>query len=131
MSENDSLARIGGQVAEFLRLTAIRHRANYPTVHLRETESLSRAPGAGGGILDTTTPISEHLFAAWRRDLAGWGVPEEILAAAPEPPWTFPSRIFAERAERQAVQRAGPSYRRAEGAPPPGGAGLGVRSAAR
>ncbi|HMC09390.1 MAG TPA: class I SAM-dependent methyltransferase [Actinomycetota bacterium] len=76
------------------------------------------------------TPTSERLFAAWRRDLSGWGVPEEILAAAPEPPWTFPNRVFAERAERQAVQRAEPSYRRAEEALPPGGSVLDVGSGA-
>ena len=36
----------------------------------------------------------------WRRELAGWAIPDEILAAAPEPPWGFPRELFRTRAER-------------------------------
>jgi hypothetical protein len=36
----------------------------------------------------------------WRRELAGWAIPDEILAAAPESPWGFPPELFRSRAER-------------------------------
>jgi SAM-dependent methyltransferase len=31
----------------------------------------------------------------WRDELAGWAIPDEILAQAPEPPWGFPPELFA------------------------------------
>ena len=31
----------------------------------------------------------------WRDELAGWAIPDEILARAPEPPWGFPTELFA------------------------------------
>lgn len=30
----------------------------------------------------------------WAEELAGWAIPEEILANAPEPPWGFPVELF-------------------------------------
>jgi SAM-dependent methyltransferase len=36
---------------------------------------------------------------AWREALAAWAIPPEILAAAPESPWTFPIELFARRAD--------------------------------
>ena len=36
----------------------------------------------------------------WRDELAGWAIPEEILASAPESPWGFPPELFRRRAER-------------------------------
>jgi SAM-dependent methyltransferase len=36
----------------------------------------------------------------WRAELAGWAIPDEILAAAPESPWGFPTELFRTRAER-------------------------------
>jgi SAM-dependent methyltransferase len=36
----------------------------------------------------------------WRAELAGWAIPDEILAAAPESPWGFPPELFRTRAER-------------------------------
>lgn len=36
----------------------------------------------------------------WRRELAGWAIPEEIVAAAPESPWGFPPELFRRRTER-------------------------------
>jgi SAM-dependent methyltransferase len=36
----------------------------------------------------------------WRRELAGWAIPDEILATAPELPWGFPPELFRSRAER-------------------------------
>jgi SAM-dependent methyltransferase len=57
-------------------------------------------------------------------------VPESIVKAAPEEPWVFPKGIFAGRARRQVIDRAGPSYRRAEEALPAGGSVLDVGSGA-
>ena len=31
----------------------------------------------------------------WREELAGWAIPDEILAQAPESPWGFPPELFA------------------------------------
>jgi precorrin-6B methylase 2 len=33
----------------------------------------------------------------WREQLGSWAIPEEILAAAPEPPWGFASECFRRR----------------------------------
>lgn len=41
----------------------------------------------------------------WRSGLRGWEIPPEILAAAPESPWGFPTAIFAKHAD-DAVARA-------------------------
>jgi SAM-dependent methyltransferase len=30
----------------------------------------------------------------WRAELAGWAIPDDILAQAPEPPWGFPVELF-------------------------------------
>ncbi|HXF35789.1 MAG TPA: methyltransferase domain-containing protein [Actinomycetota bacterium] len=43
----------------------------------------------------------------WAEELRGWAIPEEILAAAPEPPYGFPAEPFRRRAE--AARRADPS----------------------
>ncbi|GAC1361973.1 MAG: hypothetical protein NVSMB32_01790 [Actinomycetota bacterium] len=72
----------------------------------------------------------EPLFDAWAGNLAGWGVPQEILAAAPTSPWGFPGKVFAQRAQIQAERRGGPSYRRADEALPVGGTLLDVGSGA-
>lgn len=72
----------------------------------------------------------DDLYAAWRKDLSGWGIPDEILAAAPESPWAFPRRVFEQRAREQAEEPRGPSYRRALEALPEGGALLDVGSGA-
>lgn len=36
----------------------------------------------------------------WRRELAAWAIPDEILANAPESPWGFAPELFRHRAER-------------------------------
>jgi SAM-dependent methyltransferase len=33
--------------------------------------------------------------ARWRDELAAWAIPDEILAKAPEAPWSFPPELFA------------------------------------
>jgi SAM-dependent methyltransferase len=63
----------------------------------------------------------------WRRELVGWGVPEQILARAPESPWGFPSGYMKARAELAAdVDAPTLSTRRALEALPEGGSVLDV-----
>lgn len=62
----------------------------------------------------------------WANDLAGWGVPEEILAAAPESPWGFPAELFRVRADRAVAREETASTRRALEALPDGGSVLDV-----
>src|SRR3954471_15979818 len=38
-----------------------------------------------------TSPAADR----WREELAGWEIPPEILAQAPESPWGFPPELFA------------------------------------
>jgi hypothetical protein len=65
--------------------------------------------------------------ARWRDALAGWAVPEDILAAAPEPPWGFSPALFASRAEHALAERPDtPSRHRALEALPDGGTVLDV-----
>jgi SAM-dependent methyltransferase len=65
-------------------------------------------------------------LARWRAQLEAWAIPEEILAAAPEPPWGFPVGLFRARAERAAARPATPSDQEAAGWLPPGGTVLDV-----
>ncbi|MBV9292162.1 MAG: methyltransferase domain-containing protein, partial [Frankiales bacterium] len=58
----------------------------------------------------------------WRRELAGWAIPDEILAAAPEPPWGFPAELFGTGPE----PADGTSYDRAVDALRPSGVVLDV-----
>jgi SAM-dependent methyltransferase len=44
----------------------------------------------------------------WASQLAGWGIPEEIIAAAPSSPWTFPVELFRRYAST-ALKRDVPS----------------------
>ena len=63
----------------------------------------------------------------WRAALAEWAIPEEIAAAAPEPPWGFSPALFAARAEHaRTVDTDNPSRRRALEALPEGGSVLDV-----
>lgn len=61
----------------------------------------------------------------WARELAEWAIPEDILAAAPESPWSFPAAIFA--APELPSYTDTPAQRRArEAFPPDGGTVLDV-----
>jgi SAM-dependent methyltransferase len=62
----------------------------------------------------------------WRDQLAGWAIPEEILAAAPESPWGFPVGLFRSRAERAGARPPTPSTLEAARHLPPGGSVLDV-----
>jgi SAM-dependent methyltransferase len=69
-------------------------------------------------------------LARWREQLDGWAIPEEILAAAPESPWSFPVGLFRSRAERAGTRPATPSNREAARYLPPGGSVLDVGAGA-
>lgn len=77
--------------------------------------------------------VSE-LCDQWRRDLAAWAIPEEILQAVPDSPWALPHAVFERRADQSMAAPAGPSHDAAWSAlDPPGsvldvGAGAGAAS---
>jgi SAM-dependent methyltransferase len=58
----------------------------------------------------------------WRAELAAWAIPDEILAAAPEPPWGFPVELFRAQVEQSDT----PSRDIAREALPAGGSVLDV-----
>ncbi|HET9723916.1 MAG TPA: methyltransferase domain-containing protein [Actinomycetota bacterium] len=62
----------------------------------------------------------------WRELLPGWGVPEEILAQAPESPWGYPPDLMRRRAHTAAALEPSLSTRRAFEALPEGGSVLDV-----
>lgn len=62
----------------------------------------------------------------WRGLLAGWGIPEDILARAPESPWGFPKDLMARRGRESVEHEPGTSTRRALEALPEGGSALDV-----
>src|SRR5258708_5907311 len=61
----------------------------------------------------------------WTQALAAWAFPAEILAAAPESPWGYPTRVFARRADDRPAAPT-PSTERAWEALPEGGSVLDV-----
>src|SRR5947207_8593849 len=69
-----------------------------------------------------SSPARGTAADAWAASLAAWSIPEEILAAAPESPWSFPPHLFAAPAD--AVDT--PSRRRALEALPVAGRVLDV-----
>jgi SAM-dependent methyltransferase len=71
-----------------------------------------------------------ELAGRWRDDLAGWAIPDEILAAVAESPWTMRPALFARRADEQLRTPRGPSYERGLDALPIGGTVLDVGSGA-
>jgi len=62
----------------------------------------------------------------WGEALGGWGIPEEILARAPESPWTYPTELFRRRAEVALSTEPTPSVLRAAESLPQGGTVLDV-----
>src|SRR5439155_5684256 len=94
-----------------------------PTLADRRS-STTRAVGrrlttpAGGGAMGS----SER---EWREALASWAIPDDILAKAPESPWSFPVELFASRAQA-APSSLTPSNRCALDALPEGGSVLDV-----
>jgi len=69
--------------------------------------------------------------ARWALELGQWAIPEDILAGAPESPWTFPTELFVRSADAaRAETDPTPSRRRAAEAIPPGGTVLDVGAGA-
>ena len=68
--------------------------------------------------------------ARWRSALESWAIPPEILARAPESPWTLAPDTFVARARRQVAEPSGESYDRGMEALPPGGSVLDVGAGA-
>src|SRR5947209_332477 len=68
--------------------------------------------------------------AGWAQALAEWALPEEILAAAPESPWGFPTDVFTAVATRALAEPPTPTHRRVVEALPPGGDVLDVGAGA-
>ncbi len=62
----------------------------------------------------------------WGAALREWGIPDKILAKAPESPWTFPPEVFRSRVERAAGGEPTPTFLRAREALPEGGVVLDV-----
>jgi len=66
----------------------------------------------------------------WREQLEGWAIPADILAAAPESPWSYPVGLFRSRARRAGSRPATPSNREAARHLPEGGTVLDVGAGA-
>jgi SAM-dependent methyltransferase len=64
--------------------------------------------------------------ARWGQELARWGIPQEIIDAAPESPWGFPPELFRRRAQAALDRALSPSHLRSLEALPPGGTLLDV-----
>jgi 2-polyprenyl-3-methyl-5-hydroxy-6-metoxy-1,4-benzoquinol methylase len=62
----------------------------------------------------------------WREELRAWAIPDEILAAAPEPPYGYSTEPFRRRAERSRERPPTPTTVRALEALPEGGTVLDV-----
>ncbi|MGQ0678873.1 MAG: class I SAM-dependent methyltransferase [Actinomycetota bacterium] len=62
----------------------------------------------------------------WREAMAAWAVPQDIIAAAPESPWGFPTELFKNRAHTALAQPRTESHRRALERLPEGGTVLDV-----
>lgn len=60
----------------------------------------------------------------WESELPRWGIPDELVSAAPESPWGFPVELF--RTAGRDHLEVGPSTVRAREALPPGGEVLDV-----
>jgi SAM-dependent methyltransferase len=68
---------------------------------------------------------------AWSEALASWAIPDRILEQAPESPWRFPPKLFAQIAEHALADPTGsPSRRRALEVLPEGGSVLDVGAGA-
>ena len=66
----------------------------------------------------------------WAEALGEWAIPAEILRAAPESPWGFPTEVFASAARSQLAAPPSSTHRRVIEAMPPGGVLLDVGAGA-
>jgi SAM-dependent methyltransferase len=62
----------------------------------------------------------------WAKELSAWAIPPEIVAAAPESPYGFPTELFRTRGERAGAEGITPTTERALEALPAGGSVLDV-----
>src|SRR5207237_1410976 len=92
-----------------------------------------RQEGPAGRVL--VVPERVSAVERWGAALRSWAIPEEILRAAPESPWTYPVQVFRGRAEAATAGPAAgttgspsssPSARRALDALPEGGSVIDV-----
>lgn len=60
----------------------------------------------------------------WARELHSWAIPEEIIAAAPEPPWWFPVEVFREHARHAETGPLTPTHLRMTEVLPRDGSGI-------
>ena len=76
--------------------------------------------------------VSENPLASWREALESWAIPSEIIDAAPEDPWSFPTEMFRRRAESrvQGPSVETPSFIRGHEVLDPGGIVLDVGAGA-
>lgn len=70
--------------------------------------------------------MTETALERWTAWLRAWAIPEVILEAAPESPYSFPTAMFRRRAESAVRDAPPPSARRAAEALPDGGVVLDV-----
>ncbi len=68
----------------------------------------------------------ENAAERWKSDLLAWAIPDEIVAAAPESPWGFPTKLFANRATSAVNRGLSPANLRALEALPEKGTVLDV-----
>lgn len=91
--------RSGAEAAGTRETLAVTQRGEEATEGTESDESAE--PAAAG-------------WEAWAEQLAGWAIPDDILRAAPEPPWGFPPELFASRAARtERAPATNPSQARA------------------
>ncbi len=67
---------------------------------------------------------------AWRDQLSAWAIPDRILAAVPDSPWTIPAGVFTRRTRHQLAEPSGRSWERATQALPPAGSVLDIGAGA-
>src|SRR4051794_36244281 len=94
-------------------------------VEERATGSLVRWVDSGAMQRDMRRIEEMNAAERWAQALAAWAIPPEILTAAPESPWGFPTELFERRADTVPAEPT-PSTQRALEALPEGGAVLDV-----
>jgi len=85
----------------------------------------ARRAGAGGPAEPAEPGGSgelSELGERWRRELAAWAIPDEIMAAAPADPWGHNVSRFARRTDLALADPTGPTARRVREAMPGDGA---------
>ena len=79
---------------------------------IRGVDRIGGAERAGAGGPGGAGDLAE-LGERWRRELAAWAIPDEILASAPADPWGHNVSRFARRTDAALADPTGPTARRA------------------